>query len=246
VWTRSRWRACSPSALVRGGTGLLLAATASGSSRSTSRRRRAIPFASRGEVSLGRPRPRDPSPGAARLPDARLRAGPTSIFAAAPAPPPGRASEVADRATARRSAIGATGASRDAAAPSGGARREWQEELSRRSGGGRDHLMSDVPLGVFLSGGLTPARSSRSCTSSGVHPIRTFTIGSRSRATAGHWRGSRDPLRHRAPRADRRRIPRPPPELVHHFGERLARLDARDRATLSDAPRTLGSRAAAA
>lgn len=55
---------------------------------------------------------------------------------------------------------------------------EWSEELRRTL---RDavesHLMSDVPLGVFLSGGLDSGTIVAFMHELGVNPIRTFSIG---------------------------------------------------------------------
>jgi len=55
---------------------------------------------------------------------------------------------------------------------------EWREELlhTLRSAV-QSHLMSDVPLGVFLSGGLDSGSIVALMHELGVSPIRTFTIG---------------------------------------------------------------------
>ena len=55
---------------------------------------------------------------------------------------------------------------------------EWRDELLRTLRSAvESHLMSDVPLGVFLSGGLDSGTIVALMHELGVHPIRTFTIG---------------------------------------------------------------------
>jgi asparagine synthase (glutamine-hydrolysing) len=55
---------------------------------------------------------------------------------------------------------------------------DWQAELLRTLRGAvESHLMSDVPLGVFLSGGVDSGSIVALMHELGVHPIRTFTIG---------------------------------------------------------------------
>jgi len=55
---------------------------------------------------------------------------------------------------------------------------DWQTELTRTLRAAvESHLMSDVPLGVFLSGGLDSGSIVAFMHELGVHPIRTFTIG---------------------------------------------------------------------
>jgi asparagine synthase (glutamine-hydrolysing) len=55
---------------------------------------------------------------------------------------------------------------------------EWRDELLRTLRGAvESHLMSDVPLGVFLSGGLDSGTIVSLMHELGAHPIRTFTIG---------------------------------------------------------------------
>src|SRR5262245_42525886 len=55
---------------------------------------------------------------------------------------------------------------------------EWQAELLRTLRGAvESHLMSDVPLGVFLSGGVDSGSIVALMHDLGVSPIRTFTIG---------------------------------------------------------------------
>jgi asparagine synthase (glutamine-hydrolysing) len=54
----------------------------------------------------------------------------------------------------------------------------WSEELVRTLRGAvASHLMSDVPLGVFLSGGVDSGTIVALMSELGVSPIRTFTIG---------------------------------------------------------------------
>ena len=54
----------------------------------------------------------------------------------------------------------------------------WQAELlATLRAAVESHLMSDVPLGVFLSGGLDSSTIVALMHELGVHPIRTFTIG---------------------------------------------------------------------
>jgi asparagine synthase (glutamine-hydrolysing) len=55
---------------------------------------------------------------------------------------------------------------------------DWQAELVRTLRSAvESHLMSDVPLGVFLSGGLDSGTLVALMHELGVRPIRTFTIG---------------------------------------------------------------------
>jgi asparagine synthase (glutamine-hydrolysing) len=55
---------------------------------------------------------------------------------------------------------------------------EWQADLVRTLRGAvESHLMADVPLGVFLSGGLDSGSIVAFMHELGVSPIRTFTIG---------------------------------------------------------------------
>jgi asparagine synthase (glutamine-hydrolysing) len=55
---------------------------------------------------------------------------------------------------------------------------EWRDELLRTLRGAvESHLMADVPLGVFLSGGLDSGTIVALMHELGVSPIRTFTIG---------------------------------------------------------------------
>jgi asparagine synthase (glutamine-hydrolysing) len=55
---------------------------------------------------------------------------------------------------------------------------DWQGDLTRTLRAAvESHLMSDVPLGVFLSGGLDSGSIVAFMHELGVHPIRTFTIG---------------------------------------------------------------------
>ena len=55
----------------------------------------------------------------------------------------------------------------------------------------RARLVSDVPLGVFLSGGLDSSSVAYYAQRSGLHPLRTFTIGSDSQ----EWDESEDARR---------------------------------------------------
>jgi asparagine synthase (glutamine-hydrolysing) len=60
---------------------------------------------------------------------------------------------------------------------------EWQDELLRTLRAAvASHLMSDVPLGVFLSGGLDSGAIVALMHELGVRPIRTFTIGFREKS----------------------------------------------------------------
>ena len=103
---------------------------------------------------------------------------------------------------------------------------EWQEELARTLRAAvESHLMSDVPLGVFLSGGLDSGSIVAFMHELGVQPIRTFTIGfeesSYSEVDLARQVATRFGTEHHE------LIVRPDaaallPKLVHHFGEPFA------------------------
>src|SRR3989442_1793535 len=103
---------------------------------------------------------------------------------------------------------------------------EWQEELLHTLRAAvESHLMSDVPLGVFLSGGLDSGSIVAFMHELGVHPIRTFTIGfeesSYSEVDLARQVATRFGTEHHE------LIVRPDaaallPKLVHHFGEPFA------------------------
>jgi len=103
--------------------------------------------------------------------------GPASIFAGVEQLPPGhvlvaepgRAPEVR-RFWSLRGHVAPTPERRSEA--------DWRDELMRTLRGAvESHLMSDVPLGVFLSGGLDSGTIVALMHELGVSPIRTFTIG---------------------------------------------------------------------
>jgi asparagine synthase (glutamine-hydrolysing) len=103
--------------------------------------------------------------------------GPASIFAGVEQLPPGHvlvASPGAEPAVRRYWSLrGHVGA-----APERRTDAEWQAELVRTLRGAvESHLMSDVPLGVFLSGGVDSGSIVALMHELGVSPIRTFTIG---------------------------------------------------------------------
>src|SRR5437764_1049439 len=103
---------------------------------------------------------------------------------------------------------------------------EWQGELARTLRAAvESHLMSDVPLGVFRSGGLDSGSIFAFMHGLGVHPIRTFTIGfeesSYSEVDLARQVATRFGTEHHE------LIVRPDaaallPKLVHHFGEPFA------------------------
>ena len=102
--------------------------------------------------------------------------GPSSIFAGVEQLPPGH---VLIAEPGRASAVRAFWSLRGhAASPERRSEADWQSELMRTLRGAvESHLMSDVPLGVFLSGGLDSGTIVALMHELGVSPIRTFTIG---------------------------------------------------------------------
>src|SRR5882724_6023020 len=103
---------------------------------------------------------------------------------------------------------------------------EWQEELARTFRAAvESHLMSDVPLGVFLSGGLDSSTIVALMHELGVHPIRTFTIGFEER-TFSETAVARQ-VATRFGTEHHELVVRPDaatllPRLVHHFDEPFA------------------------
>jgi asparagine synthase (glutamine-hydrolysing) len=104
--------------------------------------------------------------------------------------------------------------------------RAWEEELTDTLRSAvESHLMSDVPLGVFLSGGLDSGTIVALMHELGVAPIRTFTIGFEDRSY-----NELDLAREVARRYGTEHhelVVRPDaamllPRLVRHFGEPFA------------------------
>ena len=102
----------------------------------------------------------------------------------------------------------------------------WTEELvATLRGAVERHLMSDVPLGVFLSGGLDSSTIVALMHELGVHPIRTFTIGFEER-TFSETAVARQ-VATRFGTEHHELVVRPDaatllPRLVHHFDEPFA------------------------
>ena len=107
-------------------------------------------------------------------------AGPSSIFAGVSQLPPGT-TLVAEPGRSRPRierywSLGGHVPTSRAGLPRGEA--EWADELLRTLRAAvESHLMSDVPLGVFLSGGVDSGSIVALMHELGVSPIRTFTIG---------------------------------------------------------------------
>lgn len=103
--------------------------------------------------------------------------GPASIFAGVEQLPPGHvlvASPGAEPTVRRYWSL----RGHVAPAPERRTEAEWQSELlGTLRGAVESHLMSDVPLGVFLSGGVDSGSIVALMHELGVSPIRTFTIG---------------------------------------------------------------------
>jgi asparagine synthase (glutamine-hydrolysing) len=103
--------------------------------------------------------------------------GPASIFAGVEQLPPGH---VLVASPGREPQVRSYWSLRGHVAPTPERRTEadWQAELVRTLRGAvESHLMSDVPLGVFLSGGVDSGSIVALMHELGVSPIRTFTIG---------------------------------------------------------------------
>jgi asparagine synthase (glutamine-hydrolysing) len=103
--------------------------------------------------------------------------GPASIFAGVEQLPPGH---VLVASPGREPQLRRYWSLRGHVAPTPERRSEadWQGELVRTLRGAvESHLMSDVPLGVFLSGGVDSGSIVALMHELGVSPIRTFTIG---------------------------------------------------------------------
>jgi asparagine synthase (glutamine-hydrolysing) len=102
-------------------------------------------------------------------------AGPASIFAGARQLPPGHVL-IAEPGRAVRTTAYWTLAGH-AAPDDGRSDAAWEREFVQTLREAvASHLMSDVPLGVFLSGGLDSGSIVALMHELGVHPIRTFTI----------------------------------------------------------------------
>jgi asparagine synthase (glutamine-hydrolysing) len=103
--------------------------------------------------------------------------GPASIFAGVEQLPPGH---VLVASPGREPQVRRYWSLRGHVAPTPERRTEadWQAELVRTLRSAvESHLMSDVPLGVFLSGGVDSGSIVALMHELGVSPIRTFTIG---------------------------------------------------------------------
>jgi len=104
--------------------------------------------------------------------------------------------------------------------------REWLDTFAQTFGAAvQSHLMADVPLGVFLSGGLDSGTIVATMHDLGVAPIRTFTIGFEQKSF-----NEGDVARRVADRYGTEHhelVVRPDaaallPSLVEHFGEPFA------------------------
>jgi asparagine synthase (glutamine-hydrolysing) len=105
--------------------------------------------------------------------------GPASIFAGVTQLPPGCVL-VAEpgRGAPRVEPFWSLGGHVAAAGATPRSEAEWRDELVRTLRGAVEgHLLSDVPLGVFLSGGVDSGTIVALMHELGVRPIRTFTIG---------------------------------------------------------------------
>ena len=102
---------------------------------------------------------------------------------------------------------------RPAPVPAGRVRSESPQELAEELRGRladsvRAHLVADVPVGVFLSGGIDSSLLVALASHAGAEPVRTYSVGVRS-SPAGTARATRSSSCNRTPPASCPPSPRP-------------------------------------